>query len=41
MEIHTTKGLVLIWMVQHAGFPGEGGQAQGVFRNWALDHYGK
>ncbi|MCF7676500.1 MAG: beta-lactamase family protein [Akkermansiaceae bacterium] len=36
MEVRTAKGLVLVWMVQHAGFPGDGGNAQGTFRNWAL-----
>ncbi len=41
MEIRTAKGLVIIWMVQHAGFPGEGGKSQGVFRNWALERFGK
>jgi len=41
MEVRTRKGLVLIWMVQHAGFPGEGAKAQGVFRNWALERFGK
>lgn len=25
MEIRSSKGLVLVWMVQHGGFPGEGG----------------
>ena len=41
MEIRPAKGLVLIWMVQHSGFPGEGAKAQGVFRNWALERFGK
>lgn len=36
MEIRPSKGVVLVWMVQHAGFPGEGGNAQGVFRSVAL-----
>jgi CubicO group peptidase (beta-lactamase class C family) len=29
-------GLILIWLVQHAGFPGEGGKAQDAFRGAAL-----
>jgi CubicO group peptidase (beta-lactamase class C family) len=37
MEIHPSKGLVTVWMVQHGGFPGEGGKAQGVFKNGALE----
>ena len=41
MEIRPAKGLVLIWMVQHSGFPGEGAKAQGVFKNWALERFGK
>ena len=41
MEIRQPKGLVIIWMVQHAGFPGDGGKAQGVFRDWALARFGK
>ncbi|MCY2942738.1 MAG: serine hydrolase [Planctomycetota bacterium] len=41
MEIRSGKGLVLVWMVQHGGFPGEGGKAQGAFRNWAMDKFGK
>jgi hypothetical protein len=27
-------------MVQHAGFPGSGGQSQGIFRKAAEDRYG-
>ena len=41
MEIRPAKGLATIWMVQHAGFPGEGGKAQGVFKSWALERFGK
>jgi len=41
MEIRSGKGLVLVWMVQHGGFPGEGAKAQGAFKNWALDKFGK
>ena len=41
MEVRTAKGLAIIWMVQHAGFPGDGGKAQGVFKNWALEKFGK
>ena len=40
MSIHPAKGLVVVWMVQHGGFPGEGGKAQGLFRNWALQRFG-
>lgn len=41
MEIRQSRGLVIVWMVQHGGFPGEGGNAQGVFRNWAIERFGK
>jgi CubicO group peptidase (beta-lactamase class C family) len=41
MDIRPEQGLATVWMVQHAGFPGMGGQAQGVFRNWALSEFGK
>ena len=41
MEVRPSKGLVLIWMVQHGGFPGNGGNAQGVFKNWAIERFGK
>lgn len=41
MEIHPAKGVALIWMVQHSGFPGEGAKAQGVFKKWALERFGK
>ena len=41
MEIRPAKGLVIVWMVQHGGFPGEGGKAQGAFKNWAIERYGK
>lgn len=40
MEVHPKRELAVIWMVQHAGFPGEGGKAQGVFKNWAFATYG-
>ena len=41
MQIRPAKGLVMIWMVQHGGFPGEGGKAQGVYKNWAIQRFGK
>ena len=39
MEIRTKDGLVLVWMVQHQGFPGKGGQAQGEFKKWAVKEF--
>jgi CubicO group peptidase (beta-lactamase class C family) len=41
MTIDTKRGLVLVWMVQHAGFPGDGGQSQGAFRKAAEARFGK
>jgi CubicO group peptidase (beta-lactamase class C family) len=35
----TRRGLIFIWLVQHAGFPGEGGKAQGVFTQAAIDTF--
>jgi CubicO group peptidase (beta-lactamase class C family) len=40
MEVRTKDGLVLVWMVQHQGFPGKGGQAQGEFKKWAAKEFG-
>jgi CubicO group peptidase (beta-lactamase class C family) len=39
MNIDTKRGLVTVWLVQHAGFPGEGGKASGVFRKLADDKF--
>ena len=41
MQIDPQRGLVTIWMVQHAGFPGKGSEALGAFRQAAekaFDH---
>jgi CubicO group peptidase (beta-lactamase class C family) len=35
MEIDTQRGLITVWMVQHAGFPGKGNEALGAFRQAA------
>ena len=40
MEMLPGKGLALVWLVQHGGFPGDGNKAQGSFRNWALERFG-
>ncbi len=40
MTISPKHGIVTIWMIQHAGFPGEGGKAQGAF-NAAAAKFGK
>lgn len=41
MEVRPKDGLVIVWMVQHGGYPGEGGKAQGVFKNTALARFKK
>ncbi|WP_197996428.1 serine hydrolase domain-containing protein [Gimesia panareensis] len=41
MEVHPEQGIVMIWMVQHGGFPGKGAQAKNKFRDWALQRFGK
>ncbi len=40
MTIDTKRGLITIFLVQHAGFPGDGGQSQGAFRKAAEEKYG-
>jgi CubicO group peptidase (beta-lactamase class C family) len=40
MTVDAKRGLITVWLVQHAGFPGNGGQAQGVFRKTAEKLYG-
>jgi CubicO group peptidase (beta-lactamase class C family) len=40
MEVRPEPGLVTVWLVQHAGFPGEGAKAQGEFKTWAIKRYG-
>jgi CubicO group peptidase (beta-lactamase class C family) len=39
MEIDSRKGLVTVWMVQHAGFPGNGSQALSQFRQTAYQAF--
>ena len=40
MTVDSKRGLVYVFMVQHAGFPGNGGQSQSAFRKAAEDKYG-
>lgn len=39
--IDPEKKLVLVYMVQHAGFAGDGGKARGVFERAAAERFGK
>jgi CubicO group peptidase (beta-lactamase class C family) len=41
MNIDPQRGLITVWMVQHAGYPGEGGKAQGAFNKAAFDTFAK
>lgn len=41
MHVDTNKGLITTWMVQHAGYPGDGGKAHGAFRKAADEILGK
>jgi CubicO group peptidase (beta-lactamase class C family) len=41
MNIDAKRGLIAIWMVQHAGFPSEGGKSQGAFKKAAEEQFGK
>lgn len=34
---HRDRGLITIWLVQHASFPGSGKEAQQDFKKWALE----
>jgi CubicO group peptidase (beta-lactamase class C family) len=40
-HIEKDRGLILIWLVQHAGFPGDGKTAQEAFRRAALEAFNK
>ena len=41
MTVDREHGLILVFLVQHAGFPGDGGKSQGAFNHAALEKYGK
>jgi CubicO group peptidase (beta-lactamase class C family) len=41
MHIDRKHGLIFIWMVQHAGFPGNGGNSQAAFQNAALEMFAR
>ncbi|MBX9680652.1 MAG: beta-lactamase family protein [Gemmataceae bacterium] len=39
MSVDRKRGLILVYMVQHNGFPGNGGQAQAAFRKAAEEKF--
>lgn len=41
MVVNTKQGLVLVYLVQHNGFSGEGGKAKGAFQQAAVERFGK
>jgi len=41
MTVDTQRGLVTVWMIQHAGFPNNGGNAQGAFMKAAHSAFAK
>jgi CubicO group peptidase (beta-lactamase class C family) len=41
MNIDTNRGLITVWMVQHAGFPKDGDKSYGAFRKAAEERFGK
>ena len=41
MTVDPAKGLITVYLIQHSGFPGEGGKAHGEFRKAADQLYGK
>ena len=40
MNIDTNRGLITVFLVQHAGFPGEGGKSHGAFKSAAETRFG-
>jgi CubicO group peptidase (beta-lactamase class C family) len=40
MTIDPKRGLVMVFLVQHAGFPGKGGESLGLFRHAAEQQFG-
>ena len=41
MTVDTNRGLVKVWLVQHAGFPGNGQEAEGAFNRVVDRKWGK
>jgi CubicO group peptidase (beta-lactamase class C family) len=41
MTVDTKRGLVTVWLVQHAGFAGDGGRAQAAFQEAARVRFGR
>jgi CubicO group peptidase (beta-lactamase class C family) len=41
LTVDTKRGLITVFMVQHAGFPGSGAQSQGAFQKAAIELFRK
>jgi CubicO group peptidase (beta-lactamase class C family) len=41
MDMHPGKNYLTVWMVQHAGYPGEGGKADNAFKKWAAERFAR
>jgi CubicO group peptidase (beta-lactamase class C family) len=41
MRIDTKRGLIFVFLVQHAGFPGNGGESHSAFVNAAIQAFGE
>lgn len=40
MTVDTKRGIITVFLVQHAGFPGEGGQSHDAFQRAAVEQFG-
>lgn len=40
MNVDWKHGIIIVWMVQHAGFPFDGGNAQDVFKKASVSNFG-
>ena len=41
MTIDPKRGLITVFLVQHAGFPNDGGKSHGAFQNAANERFGR
>jgi CubicO group peptidase (beta-lactamase class C family) len=41
MSIDSKRGLITVWLVQHAGFPGDGGKSQGAWKQAVDQQFGR
>jgi hypothetical protein len=39
-SVDPKRGLILVFLVQHSGFPGDGGKSQAAFRKAAEELFG-